>query len=536
MKDRSMSAASNETPPTGHGQQPMKILLVLPAGERVRVTPENPEVPRRAMLRFSVLPLTVVAALTPREHHVRIVDENVEALDFDAGCDVVGISFMTALAPRAYEIAASFRRRGRIVVAGGYHPTLCPEDAAPHFDAVVVGDAEGTWEQLLADVERGALQKVYRQPARDVPVCLGQDQPADPLQTPVPRRELLQPTAQHYATINAVQAGRGCRHDCRYCSVTVFHKRKYRRRSVADVIGELRSLPRDLIFVDDNIIADREYAVELFQAMAPLRKRWVSQCSMLVADDPELLRLMRAAGCCGLFIGIETASEENLVAVHKQFNRSGTYRERLRKIRRSGIGVVAGMIVGMDADDTRVFEQTLRFLQDNGLDAVQLNILTPLPGTPLYADMARAGRVTDRDFSHYDYRHVVFRPARMTAAELQAGADWLYAQFYRLDRILCRFARAVFTVGWMPAILALKLGLTYRYDNRRERIIGWNPAHGWCRRGRRQSTPVLPALTAPAVCATPRAVARHSVDLRQHAGHLPSMASEIRLARTMSLV
>ena len=491
----------------------MKILLVLPAGERVRVTAENPEVPRRAMLRFSVLPLTVVAALTPRKHHVRIVDENVEALDFDADCDVVGISFMTALAPRAYEIAASFRRRGRIVVAGGYHPTLCPEDAAPHFDAVVVGDAEGAWERLLADVRRGALQKVYRQPARDVSVCLGQDRPADPLQTPVPRRELLQHTARHYATINAVQAGRGCRHDCRYCSVTVFHGRKYRRRPVADVMGELRSLPRDLIFVDDNIIADREYAVELFRAMAPLRKRWVSQCSVLVADDPELLHLMRAAGCCGLFIGIETASEENLAAVHKQFNRSGTYPERLRRIRRSGIGVVAGMIVGMDADDARVFEQTLRFLQANRLDAVQLNILTPLPGTPLHTEMARAGRVTDRDWSHYDYRHVVFRPARMTAAELQAGADWLYAQFYRLDRILCRFAREVITVGWMPAVLALKLGLTYRYDNRREGIVGWNPAGASNRCARQQSPPALPevvgrpALAMPAVCAPPLAVA-----------------------------
>ena len=140
----------------------MKILLVLPAGERVRVTREHARVPRRAMLRFSVLPLTVVAALTPREHAVRIVDENVEPLDLDADCDVVGISFMTALAPRAYEIARHFRRRGKIVIAGGYHPTLCPEDAAPHFDALVIGDAEGAWERLLADVAAGQLAKVYR--------------------------------------------------------------------------------------------------------------------------------------------------------------------------------------------------------------------------------------------------------------------------------------------------------------------------------------------------------------------------------------
>ena len=475
----------------------IKVLLVLPAGERVRVTREALEVPRRAMLRFSVLPLTVVAALTPPEHQVRIVDENVEPLDFDAECDVVGISFMTALAPRAYEIAGSFRRRGKLVVAGGYHATLCPEDVAPHFDAVVAGDAEEAWERLLADVQRGELKKVYRQPARPTTLPAGPTGEPELLKTPVPRRDLLRHTARHYATINAVQAGRGCRHNCRYCSVTVFHRQTYRRRPVADVISELQALPRDFMFVDDNIIADRDYALELFRALVPLRKRWVSQCSVLVADDPELLELLAAAGCCGLFIGIETASRENLAAMNKQFNQGRSYAERLGRIRRAGIGVIAGMIVGMDGDSTRVFEQTLRFLHECRLDAVQLNILTPLPGTPLYADMEHAGRVTDRDWSHYDYRHVVFRPARMSAAELQAGADWVYAQFYRLDRVLWRFAQSVFTVGWKPALLALKLGLTYRYDNKREGIVGCNPARPvparWPRLSAKSRRSALPA-------------------------------------------
>jgi radical SAM superfamily enzyme YgiQ (UPF0313 family) len=244
---------------------------------------------------------------------------------------------------------------------------------------------------------------------------------------------------------------------------------------VADVIAELQILPRDFIFVDDNIIAEREYALELFRAMAPLRKRWVSQCSILMADDPELLQSARAAGCRGLFIGIETASDTNLRAMNKQFNHADSYAGHLRKIHRAGIGVVAGMIVGMDADSSGVFSRTLQFLRATHLDAVQLNILTPLPGTPLFQDMESAGRITDRNWSHYDYRHVVFQPAGMTAEELQAGADWLYAQFYRLDRILWRFIRAVFAVGWMPALLGLKLGLTYRYDNRRENIVGWNP-------------------------------------------------------------
>jgi len=447
----------------------MKILLILPAGERVRVTREKPNVPRRAMLRFSVLPLTIVAALTPREHTVRIVDEHVEPLDFDVDVDVVGITFMTALAPRAYAIAAEFRKRGKVVVAGGYHATLCPEETTQHFDAIVVGDAEGAWPAVLKDIEAGTLRKVYAAEQQYSPNN-------SEFESPIPRRDLLAETARHYVTVNAVQTGRGCHHNCRYCSVTVFHGHRYKHRPLADVLEELRQIPRNFIFVDDNIIANRDYARDLFRAMAPLRKRWVSQCSIELADDPGLLRLMHDAGCCGLFIGIETVNAENLAAMNKQFNNSARYQDRVAKIRRAGIGIIAGIIVGLDKDNVGVFERTLQFLQEARIDSVQINILTPLPGTPLFADMDRAGRVIDRDWSHYDYRHVVFQPARMTAGELQAGADWLYAQFYRLDRILLRFARGVLTIGPLAALLALKLGLTYRYDNRREGIVGWNPA------------------------------------------------------------
>lgn len=441
----------------------MRILLVLPAGEQVRVTKERPQVPRREMLRFSVLPLTVVAALTPLEHRVQISDENVEPLDFEADVDVVGVTFMTALAPRAYEIARQFQARGKTVVGGGFHPTLCPEEAASHFDAIVVGDAEGAWEEVLRDIQAGRLRKIYSNPGADF--CKS-----------IPRRDLLARTEKYYVTINAVQIGRGCPHACRYCSVTAFHQGTHRRRPLAGVLAELETIPRDFIFVDDNIIACRDYAWDLFQSMVPLRKRWVAQCSLEIADDPELLRLAHAAGCRGLFIGIETVSQENLAAMDKQFNDPRSYQRRLRKIRRQGMGVVAGMIVGLDHDDTGVFERCLRFLQRLRIDALQLNILTPLPGTPLFRDMQRAHRLTDRDWSHYDFRHVVFRPAAMTARQLQDGADWLYAQFYRLDRILLRSVRAIFTSGWLPAILGLRLGLTYHYDNRRERISGRDPA------------------------------------------------------------
>ena len=232
------------------------------------------------------------------------------------------------------------------------------------------------------------------------------------------------------------------------------------------------------MFVDDNIIADPEYARRLFRAMAPMKKRWISQCSLKIADDPELLALACAAGCCGLFVGVETISQSNLDAVDKGFNDESGYFRRIAAIRAMGIGVQAGIIVGLDGDDATVFQRTLRFLQQARIDALQLAILTPQPGTVLYDEFEGAGRIIDRDWGHYDFRHVVVRPARMTSRQLQDGADWLYRQFYRLDRILLRTVRAALTMGFLPAYLIWRLNLTYRYDNRREGIVGREPRSG----------------------------------------------------------
>jgi radical SAM superfamily enzyme YgiQ (UPF0313 family) len=417
------------------------------------------------MLRFSILPLLNVAALTPDEHEVKICDENVQPLDLDQDVDVVGVSFMTALANRAYEIARAFRSRGRIVVAGGYHPTLCSDEVKDHFDCVVQGDAEGAWEQVIRDIERGALKAEYHGSCTD-----GLEA------APRARRDLIRETAGYYATTGAVQTGRGCVHRCRYCSIAAFYQGRYRTRPVKRVIEEVKSLPRDFIFVDDNIVADPVYARALFTALIPMKKRWVSQCSLKIADDPELLDLAHRSGCRGLFIGIETLSGENLAAVGKEFNGRRAYAERIAAIQRSGIGVVAGMIVGMDHDDASVFERMLRFLQRTGINALQLNIMTPLPGTPLFETFRKEGRIIDGDWSHYDFRHVVIQPARMSPRALQDGADWLYRQFYRLDRIVVRTMRTLFTSGWIPAWLTWRLNMTYRYDNRREKVRGRNPA------------------------------------------------------------
>jgi radical SAM superfamily enzyme YgiQ (UPF0313 family) len=444
----------------------MKILLVLPAAEHLRVTNDVSNVPKRTMLRFSLLPLTTVAALTPSGHQICLCDENVEPLDFGGGYDLVGISFMTALAPRAYQIATTFQKRGSIVVAGGYHPTFLPDEVAKHFDAVVVGDAEKLWPQLVNDAERGQLKQIYRHsssPSLD--------------NNPLPRRDLLRKTARHYATTDAVQIGRGCIHNCSYCSVTAFHCGTYRRRPLGSALGELKQIGRNFIFVDDNIIAEPEYAKELFRAMIQLKKRWVSQAPITIADDQELLSLARKAGCQGLFVGIETTNPDNLAAVEKNFNAPEDYLKRIQKIRKSGIGIIAGIIVGMDQDSTEVFAHTLKFLLKAQIDALQLNILTPLPGTPLFDKFIQSGMINDWNWSHYDYRHVVFNPPGMTKANLQEGADWLIRQFYRLDRIFLRTLRTFFTLGPTQAILSYRLNMTYRYDVLRGKIIGSDPSN-----------------------------------------------------------
>lgn len=441
----------------------MKILLILPAAEHLRVLPHSP-VPRRKMLRFSILPLTTLAALTPSNHTVEICDENVQPLDFDSDADIIGVTFMTALAPRAFEIAQEFRNRGKVVIAGGYHPTLCPSETLLHFNIVVTGEAEGVWATVLSDIENQCYKPLY------------QGGRADPKAIPIPLRELMKDHSSAYATINAVQAGRGCAHGCQYCSIAAFHQSAYRHREIDSIINELLPLPKHFMFVDDNIIADPQFAKALFARMIPLKKRWISQCSLKIADDEELLDLAKRAGCFGLFVGVETLSQENLESVNKGFNQARDCMRRIRRIRDRGIGVQAGIIVGMDADDPGVFRRTLDFLEEAGVDAIQLNIMTPLPGTPLYERMEKSGRILDADWSHYDFRHVVIQPKRMSQQQLQNGANWLYDEYYKPWRIARRAWRSMLKLGPLAAMVLCKVNMTYRYDNLRESIHGKDPS------------------------------------------------------------
>jgi radical SAM superfamily enzyme YgiQ (UPF0313 family) len=427
----------------------IRFLLINPAAPQWRVPPGGAASPATRFFRFSMLSSLYVAAALPPDVTPTIVDEEIEALDFEADADLVGISFMTFNAPRAYEIADRFRAAAKTVVVGGYHPSLLPDEAQRHADCVCIGEAEGTVARMIADFRRGALKPRYV----SGPVSLAG--------LPIPDRSLIR--AGRYAPVDAVQATRGCPNKCSFCSITSFFHHRFRVRPVDEVIAELRTLGKHLLFMDDNLTANRAYALALFERMAPLGKVWFSQCSIRIAYDDTLLDAAAASGCRGLFIGLESLSQDNLAGWKKKANRAADYEWAIRRIHERGIGVIPGIVLGYDGDTPATFDRTLEFLLRTNVDALQATILTPFPGTPLFDEMDGQGRITDRDWSHYDFRHVVFAPKEMSAAELQAGHDRVLTEFYSWKNSARRFVREM---SYLPlgliAKAAIPLNVGYR--------------------------------------------------------------------------
>jgi radical SAM superfamily enzyme YgiQ (UPF0313 family) len=439
----------------------MKVLLIAPASGKWFQVGRSRLFGGR-VFRFSLLSLLTVAAETPDGVEVRVVDEQVQDVPIDEVFDLVGISCMTAAAPRAYQLADLFRRRGTPVVLGGTHPTLMPEEALEHADAVCVGDAEGVWRRVVEDARRGELAGLYRA------------EPTALQELRRPPRDLL--AGRYYGTVQAVQATRGCPNRCSFCTVSACHDGVQRRRPADEVAAEVAALPRRfVIFVDDNLTADRAYARELFSALRPLGKLWVTQSTLEIADDPELVRLAAKAGCIGLFVGLETFSDASLRGVNKGFHRVAEYRRRIRLLHRHGIGVEAGIVFGFEHDDPGVFRRTLALLEDLRIDMVQISVLTPLPGTPFHQRMRH--RLVDRDYEHYDFHHVVFQPRGMSVTDLQAGHDWMTAQFYRPWRIARRLARlALRPRAWRILPFAAAINLGYYGRTVRFGLRGHDPA------------------------------------------------------------
>lgn len=426
----------------------MKLLLVTPGWPKKSLWGE-------LGFKFPSLSFAALAAVTPRSWQVELRDENIEPLDWSDDVDLVAITAMTPQAPRAYEIAALFRARGIRVVMGGFHASSLPEEALRHVDAVVVGEGELVWPLLLADFERGGLQSHYRSSGL-----------VDMDGIPSARREIFD--RKKYLFTNTLQTTRGCPHECDFCSVTAFYGRKYRERPVVSVLAELEILRKKNSFafiVDDNLVANRRYALELFSGMRGMGFKWLSHAPLDFARDPELMKAAADAGCIGMFVGFESLRQETLAAMRKRTNITLDYLEEARKFRDNGIGILGSFVLGNDGDTPEVFEEILRFCEDARLEAAIFPILTPYPGTEVRARLVSEGRITSDDWQDYDMGHVTFRPSGMTAEELLAGHLWLNRSFYSFSsmfRRIFKLHRSVQVFGPMNVGFRSALRRTYR--------------------------------------------------------------------------
>ncbi len=453
------------------GQKPRRRLLLLidpyPEDNPYRMNDKEMRV-----IWFPKLSLPVVAARTPTSWDVQIVDEGrtivrpslIEETIKARGAEnvLVGISTqMTCYTPRAYEIADQFRARGVKVVLGGTHATYCPDEAQQHADAIVRFEADEVWPQVIADFERRALRPVYEMTAYPT---LEQYQP-------YPRVDLLPQGS--YMTNQCLQTTRGCHFECEFCSVSPFNGKSSRRRPVDDVVAEIQRIKawrrNQLVermvtgpvwhrigttlsiltgiqdgtifaFVDDLHNSNRAYCVELWKALKELGIKWGAQCTLFLGDEPEMVKLAAESGCVAMFVGLESINQGVLAEMNKPFNQAQKYMDQIQCFHDHGIMVNPGIIFGNDGDDESVFESTVEFLIKCRVELAYINIATPLPGTVLFERQKAEGRIFDWDWSHYDGKHVVFTPKRMTPEVLQEGFYWANRQFFSLPSILTRLS------------------------------------------------------------------------------------------------
>ena len=438
----------------------MKILLIAPSSGYWKALGKKKFFNGKTF-RFSMLSLLTVAALTPEEHELTLIDEQVDHIPENPDFDLVGITVMTAIAPRAYELCDYFRELKIPVVVGGFHPTFNIEEALNHADTVVAGPATGAWIELLEDFKKGVIKKIYH------------GNPTLPSPALLPKHLL---DKRKYVTVNTMHATLGCRNECSFCSITAFYKGKRYQRPVEEVVEVLKSFKEKFfMFIDDNLTQDRDYIMELLTAMVPLKKKWVTQASIEIADDPELLKLMHDSGCMGVFAGLETFSESALCAQNKRIKRPQYYKDAVKKIHDYGIYVEAGLIFGFDNDGPEIFEDTLKILDDIGIDAIQASILTPLPGTTLFKEMKDS--IVDYNWEHYDYKYAVYQPAQMSRKELRAGLEWINKRYYSLWPIFKRLVRWVLMPsGYRNFYAPLYLNVAYWGRQFQFKVKGFNPA------------------------------------------------------------
>ncbi len=418
----------------------------------------NPFYPKDANASFGkhvltpTLALTSFAATTPTHWRIEYWDENL--LHGRPPCQpfpqVVGITVHLTFARRAYELADWYRVRGAKVVMGGLHVLSCPQECAPHADALALGDGVQLWPQILRDVEAGCLRSRY--------LATYENDYAD---DPPPRRSIL--PRQSFLTTTSLIATRGCHNRCGFCYLATDGLRMpYRMRHPRQVAAEFAADNQPYaVFVDNNLGSRRDYLHSLCAALRPLNKIWSAAVSIDVTDDPALIRNMALAGCTGVFVGFESLSDDNLAEAHKKTPKTSDYARRVRMLHDNGIQVNGSFVLGFDHDRKDTFVRTAEWVEENRLECATFHILTPYPATPLFQQMEAQGRLLHRDWTLYDTGHAVFRPKHMTAEELEQGYAWIYRRLFSHTSIWRRRPE-----DWHAVPLYLAMSYLYKRSNR----------------------------------------------------------------------
>ncbi|MCP5105032.1 MAG: B12-binding domain-containing radical SAM protein [bacterium] len=405
----------------------MKILFILPSDSIYKYKGAI-----KRTITYAPLTFTTLAALIPGEleAEVEIIDEGVQKPDYENKMyDIVGITCVVSSAPRAYELAGYWRKRGSHVVLGGAHPTLMPEEAARHCDTLVKGFAEETFPQLLRDFQKGEIKKVYEQDKE----C--------PLSSPNPRRDLT--AKKLYVSVPTVIANRGCRNDCEFCAIPRMWGRKNFTRPVAEVIDEIKRLnSKSVIFLDPSPISNKEYAKEFYRALIPLKIRWAGLATINITKDMELFDLIVQSGCIATLIGFESLSQESMALSRKGFNRVEDYKRVIETLHRNGISILGTFVLGLDGDTKESLNRMPELIAELGVDLPRFAVLTPYPGTDTFNKLKRDNRLITEDWSKYDSEQVVFKPKNMTANELQQIFYGVYEKTYSLKHVVRRTIRS----------------------------------------------------------------------------------------------
>ena len=427
-----------------------RILLISPTGLDKY---DKPIVQKKTYLPGLTMPQ--LAALTPDNFKVKCVAETSEPIPWDEDWDIVGLTGMGGSGVfRAYQIADIFRKKGSLVVMGGIAITLFDENITrEHADVIFFGEAEDTWPRFLEDYKNGDVKPSYRM--ENVP---------DITKFPPPAYDIY--NSKYFGFWRPVQATRGCPFPCTFCSISSFFNRSYRKRPVEQVIRDVRAAKASgskyIAFIDDNIGVDFNYCRELWEALIPEKIIWISQCSIHIAKNDEMLELAYRSGCRILSFGIETINMESLTHIDKEWNDPGNYDVAFSNIKKHGIDISTEMILGLDGDDVTVFDKTFNFLMKNRISLPRIYILTPVPGTPMYDSLEADERIFDYDIRKYVGGYVVYKPKNMSVETFQNGYWNLYKRLYSTKNILRRLRGNQAGLGLFMRSFVMGTNLVYK--------------------------------------------------------------------------